>query len=352
LGALALVRTLGGLALPAVWILLAVRGRWKELGVMVLIPVLILAPWQWWIAAHGGDVPLVFQGKYGSYLGWFTDAVAAEGPAWSFRVAKHNIGMLAAQGWASTATEGFATPLRWSVTVCTLGLFAFGWWRLLQRAPVSALFLCFTFAVVIVWPFAPARLTWSVWPLLGCCFALSIAGVWRLGMEHANSLGERILATSLAPAPRLTRIALLVVASALGAGYATYNWRGASRGWWTQVQGSVADRAKPVAEWVLAHTRPDDVIATDDDVLIHLYTGRRTIPTGSFTAQEHLDGQTPAFAVERLREILRTYDVSYVLATTDYGTYAARGLIQSDPPELRIVTVLRSGAVFAPTPTR
>jgi phage terminase large subunit-like protein len=140
----------------------------------------------------------------------------------------------------------------------------------------------------------------------------------------------------------------MVAALLLTAGYSTYNWLGVSRGWWTVVQKSVADRAHPLAEWVVANTPPNAVLASDDDVLIYLYTGRRTIPTGAFTAEEHLVEQTPAFAVSNLRTILRTYPVDIVMASTSYGTFAVRGLLQARPPELRIVQVLHTGAVFAP----
>jgi hypothetical protein len=46
------------------------------------------------------------------------------------------------------------------------------------------------------------------------------------------------------------------------------------------VQTVVADRARPLAEWIVANTPENAVIATDDDVLLYLYTGRHTILTG------------------------------------------------------------------------
>jgi hypothetical protein len=179
----------------------------------------------------------------------------------------------------------------------------------------------------------PARFIWGIWPLVGMAFLLGIHGLvgWR-----PSGL------------PAAARAGALAASGLLAAGYVTYNALGTARGWWTQVQQGPADRARPLAEWVAANTRPTDVIATDDDVLIHLYTGRPTIPNGTFTPQEHLRAQTPAFAVSTLRTILRTYDVAFVLASTEYGTYASRGLVQATPPELSIVTALSSGAVFAP----
>ena len=74
------------------------------------------------------------------------------------------------------------------------------------------------------------------------------------------------------------------------------------------VQQSVADRARPLAEWVAANTDSTAVLATDDDVLMHLYTGRKAIPNSAFTPQEHLVEQSPAFAVQSLRTILAEVD--------------------------------------------
>ena len=146
------------------------------------------------------------------------------------------------------------------------------------------------------------------------------------------------------------RWAGVALAGLLFAGYARYNYLGVSNGWWTQVQTVVADRARPLAEWIVANTPESAVIATDDDVLLHLYTGRHTIPNGTFTPQEYLKPQTPEFASKTLRTILRTYDVDYVLVSSEFGTYAARGLLQADPPELRIVGALKVGAIFRPVP--
>ncbi len=147
---------------------------------------------------------------------------------------------------------------------------------------------------------------------------------------------------------RAARGCAVALALLLAAGYARYNWLRAESGWWVQLQSAVAERARPLAEWVVTSAPGDAVIATDDDVLIHLYTGRRTIPNGTFTPQEYLRAQTPVFATETLRSIIRAYDVDYVLVASEYGTYAARGLVQADPPELRLIGALKAGAVFAP----
>ncbi len=138
------------------------------------------------------------------------------------------------------------------------------------------------------------------------------------------------------------------MASLLVVGYARNNFIAAESGWPSSVQSRVANRAKPLAEWVMRNTPDDALLSTDDDVLMYLYTGRRSVPNTTFTPQEHMSPQTPAFAANALRTILGTYDVDYVLAVSNNGIYAARGLVQANPPELGVVAVFKYGAVFKP----
>ena len=327
--ALSMVRTIGILVVPATLMVLLWRRRWRAAALLALTAAVTMLPWQLWVAAHASEVPDVFLGKYGSYLGWLTDAVAREGIAFLRDVAVANAKSLAGQGWATTATEGLPLALRALVTLALSLFFVLGLAALGRRAPVVALFAVSYLAVVMVWPFSPARFTWGVWPVVGLAYAMAAVAVanWPL---------------------RLPRAAAGAALALLAIGYARYNWLSASGGWWTQLQRGVADRARPLAAWVSANTDSATVVATDDDVLIYLYTGRRAIPNGVFTPEEHVTPQTPAFATASLRRIVRAFDVDYVLASSEYGVLAARGLVQASPPELRLLGALRTGAVFAP----
>ncbi len=333
-GVLALIRTLGVVILPATVLVLAWRRRWLAALLVVLAGSALLMPWQFWVAAHAAEVPEVFQGKYGSYGGWLADAVRSEGPAWVMKLAVFNLAQIVAQGWASLAVDTLPEAWRWIATVMVSAFFLGGWFRLLLRAPVTAWMVAGYFGILLVWPFMPARFTWAIWPVVGIIFALAVEAVvrWRPSRIHW----------------RIIRWAALAAGILMAAGYARYNYLGAARGWWTQVQAMVADRARPLAEWVIANTPPDAVLATDDDALLYLYTGRHAVPNGTFTPQEHMKSQTPEFATGTLRTILAAYPVDYVLASSDYGTYAASGLVDASPPELRIVGALKVGAVFVP----
>jgi hypothetical protein len=335
-GAFALVRTLGAVAIPATALALAFRRRWTAAALVMVAGTLVMLPWQLWVAANATALPEVFVGKYGSYSTWLLDGIRADGPVWVAKLVVYNLWMFTQQGWETMAVDKLPVAIRWFATAAVIAIFAAGWWRLLKRAPVAAWFVAGYLTLVASWPFGPARFTWAIWPLVGIICGLAVEGAlsWR-------------------PQPRqyvMVRWATVAAASLLFAGYVRYNYIGTRVGFWTNVQSTVANRARPLAEWVAAYTPEDALIATDDDVLIHLYTGRRTIPNSTFTTQEYMTPQTPAFAAETLRGIMKLYDIDYVLASSDFGVYAAVGLMNATPPELRLLGALRVGAVYAPMP--
>jgi hypothetical protein len=58
--------------------------------------------------------------------------------------------------------------------------------------------------------------------------------------------------------------------------------------------------------------------------------------------------QTTAFATEALRNILREYEVDYVVTTTPVGALAAQGLVTKENPELVFSGALQLGAIYEP----
>jgi hypothetical protein len=136
----------------------------------------------------------------------------------------------------------------------------------------------------------------------------------------------------------------------LSVGYARYNYRGTMRGWWTQLQRLSSDRSIPLAEWVEANTSPDDVLMADDELLLHLYTGRLAIPASTFTPQEHMQPQGAEISTQAMRDLLRSYDVDYVLASSQQAKWGVLALVNANPAELRWLRTLPTGGIFAPIP--
>jgi hypothetical protein len=120
-------------------------------------------------------------------------------------------------------------------------------------------------------------------------------------------------------------------------GYARYNATGYSRKWWTAVQRNAGVRVKPTAEWVARYTAPSDVLATEDDLIIYLYTGRRAVPTSTFTALERTRPLSDAEDARTVKEIFDIYRPQYFIIGGDQGLRTAHAFATASPPVLRLM---------------
>jgi hypothetical protein len=325
-GVLALTRTLGALMLPAQLLPLVLRRRWKAAGASIVGAALLMGPWQWWIARHAADVQGPLAGKYGSYLGWLLGGWSQGGVEFGSGVAAVNLRSSAAFLGATFGAAGFPVLLRLGVVVLVLAVTVVGLWRLTRRSSLSAAFLVLYAATVLLWPFAPDRFYWAVWPLLIMTLALGIR--------------ESMFASAH------TRWPVAAIATGLAILYAGPQFAGTPRLWIVDVQTAVSERSRAIVAWVADSTHPSDVIATEDDALVHLYTGRRAIPAGAFTPQEYVTSQTPAFAAATLAQLVDRYDVRWVLPSTQMGVLASLQLARREPPKLAFRGALVQGAVF------
>jgi hypothetical protein len=334
-GALAMVRTTGMFVLPAFALVLLTRRKFVPAACALVGGAVFLVPWHVWVAAHGSEIAPVLLGKYGPYDAWLGNAVREHGLPFVWDVIVRNVRALYGMVWVMfTGSETSPSILRPPAAIVATTLIAIGAWRLARRAPVTIWFLAAYMALVVVWPFEPTRFVWALLPLFCAMLALGIGFV-----------AERRPATTLL---RLARYAALAACGVLVAGFGWYNVNGVRQKWVDSVPRAIAGRATPVVEWVRRSTRPTDVIATEDDPLVYLYTGRRAIPVGTFTPEEYVHEQTYAFATERLRTIIEGYKPTYVIGTTTYAVIAARNLSTRTPPELRVHALLPTAAIFAP----
>jgi hypothetical protein len=233
-----------------------------------------------------------------------------------------------------TGSEASPRVLHLPVVIVATTVLALGAWRFVRRAPVSAWFVAAYMALVIVWPFEPTRFVWALLPLFSAMVALGIGAVLDWSPDAAPT--------------RLARVVSLGVCGLLVAGFGWYNVNGVRKQWRDSVPRVTAARATPVVEWVRASTRPTDVIAMEDDPLLYLYTGRRTVPVNTFTPEEYLKVQTYPLATEALRTIIGRYTPTYVIGTTSYAVISARALSTRTPPELRVHVLLPHAAIFVP----
>jgi hypothetical protein len=205
------------------------------------------------------------------------------------------------------------------------------YWR---RVPVTLLFLAGYGAVILAWPFEPTRFALVWWPVLS---VLTVAGARTVWSWKPDSL-----------APRLVRIAALASVLLIVAGYGWYNVRGVREKWWLNIQSTMAGPAKPIAEWVSQSTRPEDVVITDHDLIVYLYTGRRGVPTATFTALGHITPLTPAQDAAVLRTMIRDFAPRWYIAHARQSIEAADLLLAGPAPLLRYAGSIATARVYEP----
>ena len=332
IGACALVRTHGIVLVPAAVVVLGARGRWRDAALLTAAAVACLLPWQLWTARHGGTLPSPLLGMYDSYASWWLRGLGTLGvsmvPQTIAKTTSETSGMLAVLfsplrgSLAHAATLVALTSLIIAASVAV--------WR---RLPVTLLFLAGYLAIVLVWPFQTARFVWTVWPLL---LALVAVGGW-------TALGR--------PAWRApVRLALAAAFVWVAIGYAAYETRGIRGRWWSSIPRANTPRIAMAVRWVAANTAPDEVVATENEGAVYLYTGRQALPIITLTPAQYLRDYSPREnAMEGLLPVLDAYPVRTVVAGPGKAYDAAQLLAAQPPARLVLRERLDGGAVFTVT---
>ncbi|HEX4469066.1 MAG TPA: hypothetical protein VH080_06005, partial [Gemmatimonadaceae bacterium] len=107
-----------------------------------------------------------------------------------------------------------------------------------------------------------------------------------------------------------------------------------------------ARRLLPQLAWVARATQPRDVIASDAEASVYLYTGRLAVPITSVTAAEYARERTASEQTAIVGELLDHYQPKYVLATSPYVVDATARLAHSRPTAFVFIDSLRPGAVY------
>jgi hypothetical protein len=311
LGAWSLVRTLGVFAIPAAGIVLLLRRRWASVIALGAAAAIFVVPWQLWVSAHQDAIAPVLAGKFGSYGGWLTEGYRTGGWAFARDVVLRNLRDL--DGMVSFLLLPVQPVIpRGIAFVGAIVLALLGTKRFARNAPVTLGFLAFYMLVVMVWPFEPNRFVLALWPLWTPLIAGGAMLLWRLRGPSAF----------VWPA----RVATAVVVLAIAGGTTWYNGMGYSRRWWNSIQRDAGQRAKPIVEWIASHTPADAVLATEDDLIVYLYTGRKAVPTSTFTPHERLQPLTDSQDAEAVRAILSSYGPQYYVVASRRGMLTAASL--------------------------
>ena len=90
-----------------------------------------------------------------------------------------------------------------------------------------------------------------------------------------------------------------------------------------------------IVRWVAANTAPDELVATDYEGAVYLYTGRQALPIITLTPAQYLRDYTPREnANEGLLPILDAYPVRTVVAGAGRAYDAAQYVAAQSPGRL------------------
>lgn len=280
-GLLVLTRSIGVTFLLATLLVLAYARHWRAMALVAAAAAAFVVPWNAWVARHDAELPETLRGKYGSYSGWLSQGVAAHGPSFVVETVARN-----APQSVVVLSEPLRVP-RWTWMpkmvwthylgmVVAVGLGVAGLVALLGGAPVAAVTFAGYLALVFIWPFDPTRFIWGVWPLF---LAIAAAGAtWALARAR----------TMAGPRGDTLRAGTLALAGAGAVGAAAHLTFGLQHDWSHGLARARAQASLPIVFFVQEHTRPDAVVASDEEAMVYLYTGRRGVPNTRFTPDEYL----------------------------------------------------------------
>ena len=333
-GATTLVRTNGIALLPAVVLVLCFRRRFRHAALFALAMVATLLPWQLWVVAHADLVPAPMRGNYGSYAALLGDAVRERGVAFVGAVAARTSREITLM-LQYVVAPGMPAPVRVTALILAAALASLGIRPLWRRAPVTALCLAAYATIVVFWPYTPARFIWCVWPFL---LLLPVVGARELFAWAPHR-----------PRMRITRLAALGGAAMLTLGYGTYNVVSFRNGSWSA--SGYAERLRPLLVYVATKTPRDAVLATEAENTVYLYTGRQTIPLGSFMATDYLQPRSSSGFADAMTVVLSRYRPAAVVVSTGFLRAAASELALRRPPML-VATDSFPGGGLVLVPTR
>lgn len=320
-----LVRSNGIVLLPAMLVVLAMRRRWRDAGLVAAGAVVCLLPWGLWVATYTGALPPPVQGNYESYSSWLVRGFKLLGPGLvptTLAMTTSEINDMFTLFSPVSGKVGHAITLAAVAALAAMGVKAT--WR---RIPVTLMFVAGYLAMVLLWPFPPVRFLWGVWPLL---LLIIVAGGQAAvsSVRAAASAGRSVLAR---PVPLAVLGAFVWVAI----GYGMYEVRAARGAWWSSLPRASAPRIVAAVEWIDANTKPDDLIASEDEGAVYLYTGRRAVPALSFTVEHYLrEYSAEENAKDGLAPVIAAYPVHTVVVGTRRSVAIADYLVNARPPRL------------------
>lgn len=296
-----LTRSIGvAAAAGAVLWLGGVRNDRRAAARAALVPLACFAAWSVWVALHRGGIDPALGLNYGSYA----EVIRQTGVAGLGRGALDLARPLAALSLGVVP----AGPLRALTGLGVMAVAAYGLF-LVGRRSSAGVTLAVYVAILCVWPYPPDRFLWVVLPWIALATVAGGIAMW---------------------ARRPLRPAVAALAALVVAGTGQYQIHGFAGRWWESAARPISENFAELLP-AIRELPPSAVVATDDEALVWLHTGRRAVPLYLFAYQGR---RTIHPGPAEQRAYLARQGVTHVLLADPGGESAVqlRALIHSAPP--------------------
>ena len=248
----------------------------------VVAPVAVAAAaWAVWVTTHRHGIDPALGLNYGSYNDVMTQAgLGALGS--SLSDLPRPLGVM--------TLSWLGVPILYKVlgfAALTVGLYGL---VVLARRSSAGWSLIGYLAILAVWPYPGDRFLWAVLPWIALAWSAAVVELVQV---------------------RQLRAAAAIVAATVVIGYGIYEFRGYSGRWWGTVARGISANFRELLPAV-AELPADAVVASDDEALVWLYTGRRAVPFYIWTLKGR-ESVEPSAAEHRA--YLERQGVTHVLFT-------------------------------------
>ena len=154
---------------------------------------------------------------------------------------------------------GIGCGLALALALAALGA---GAWRAFKESPVLASTVLLYLGVVTLWPYAPDRFVWIALPWIAILLAM---GGW-----YGWSKGS------------VVRWGTLLLMAAIVVGYGPRELRSLATRGFAYTASAPSEQFVLLATSISSALPVEAIVATDGEALVHLYSGRRTVPVYMF----------------------------------------------------------------------
>lgn len=318
-GAVMLVRSIGGVLLPAAVGVYLVRRQWRAALGFAAGAIVTVLPWQLWVWTHNSQLAPILQGEYGSYAAWLMGPIHRHGVGFAWdTVRRKPVDLIAL--FAVQLAPGWPLFIKGVALAVFAVLLAYGAVVLARRLPVTAAFGALYFIVVLLWPFPPFRFVWAMWMLIVLVLAVAAESIWKWRPATQGARGWRVTG--------------LVAAAAITLCFVRYDVLGYRHHWWNTMQTSLTVHREARLAWLADHPDLPGPTASDIEPTLYLYTGRVGVPCSPFTADEFIYMRDTARDRRVLRGTLDQFPIGSVIASTPACALAATRISDERRPPL------------------